>query len=118
VSPVSLSWPYLSHGHLPGQGPYGDTIDRVIDFVADCQRENGLLSYLKPVRVPERLVPHNSMHTAAYNHAIAGLLLCEVFGMTDEADAGRMRAVIKNALRFTRRLQSLRINCRGARGNV
>src|SRR5690242_20328349 len=35
---------YLSKGHLPGQGPYGQVIDRAIDFVLRTQQSDGLLA--------------------------------------------------------------------------
>ncbi len=35
---------FLARGHVPGQGPYGDILNKTIDFVLDSQQENGLLS--------------------------------------------------------------------------
>src|SRR4029079_1168261 len=31
---------YLSCGHTPGQGPHGERLNRAIDYVLGCQREN------------------------------------------------------------------------------
>ena len=90
---------FLASGHRPGEGPYGHAIDTGIDFVLSCQKPNGLISY----RVPEaRMVPFQASHAALYNHAIAGLLLGEVYGMTDEVRAMRIRSVIEKALMLSR----------------
>src|SRR5437660_8405094 len=35
---------FLARGNVPGQGPYGDALDKAIDFVLDSQKDNGLLS--------------------------------------------------------------------------
>ena len=93
---------FLSGGHLPGEGPYGQLLDRGIDHVLSCQMEDGLFSR----RTPEpHIVWHSYSHTAMYNHAIAGLLLCEVYGVTDEQRAERMRPTIRKAIIFTRKRQ-------------
>ena len=35
---------FLARGHTPGQGRYGDLLDRAIDYVLDSQQNDGLLS--------------------------------------------------------------------------
>ena len=89
---------YLARGHLPGQGRYGRHIDAGIDFTLSCQMSDGLINHHRP---PTRMWPHNAAHTAIYNHAIAGLMLAEVYGMTNETRAARIRPVIERALAFT-----------------
>lgn len=94
---------FLSRGHLPGEGQYGDRISRAIDYVLASQRDDGLFSR----RPPEPGHVHSSYsHTAMYNHAIAGLMLCEVYGMTADRNEQRMRRAIELALQFTRRMQT------------
>ncbi len=89
---------FLARGHRPGEGPYGQNINAGIDFVLSCQKANGLLCY----QVPERsYMPRKASHTYTYNHAIAGLLLGEVYGMTDRNRADRIRVAIERALKFT-----------------
>jgi hypothetical protein len=44
-------------------------------------------------------------HTAIYNHAIAGLMLAEVYGMTDDDQQPRLREAIVKALKYTRERQ-------------
>src|SRR5688572_1636615 len=85
---------YLSKGYLPGEGPYGRQIDRGIDFVLSTQRSDGLLAYGVDGK------------TANYNHAIAGLMLTEVYGITDRARAARLKPAILNALECSRRTQT------------
>ena len=96
---------FLSRGHLPGRGRYGEQIDRAIDFVLSTQRDDGLFSYREPVKP---VIPDRPSHTAVYNHAIAGLLLTEVYGMTDAERAKRIRPAIIRALGFTRVCQQKR----------
>jgi hypothetical protein len=92
----------LSRGHQPGLGPYGEKVNRAIDFVVGCQREDGLFSY----EVPEaQWMQRRASHTATYNHGIAGLMLGEVYGQVSGERAKRVRFAIARALVFTRRLQ-------------
>ena len=92
----------LSRGHLPGEGPYGQLLDKGIDFVLSCKKADGLLSY----RPPESLNgPYAPSSTAMYNHALTGLLLCEAYGTTDDRRAARMRPIIQQAIAFTRQRQ-------------
>jgi hypothetical protein len=62
---------YLSAGHLPGRGRYGEVIGRATDFVLDCVNEEGFVA---------------AHDTRMYSHAFATLFLAEVYGMTDRAD--------------------------------
>ncbi|MHC4441822.1 MAG: prenyltransferase/squalene oxidase repeat-containing protein [Planctomycetota bacterium] len=95
---------FLARGHLPGEGPYGGKIEKGIDFVMSCQKPDGLLSLVQPG--PERIVrPHSASHTAAYNHAISALMLCEVYGMTGKEKSLRLRLAIERAIHFTRTQQ-------------
>jgi hypothetical protein len=93
---------YLSKGHVPGQGPYGRVLDKAIDFVLRTQQPDGVLAYSGGGEYRS-----TSGKTANYNHAIAGLMLTEVYGMTDRARAARLKPAIVNALNFTRKNQTL-----------
>lgn len=93
---------FLSRGHVPGQGPYGELLNRAIDFVLSTQQDNGLLYGLP---VSEGWERYDGSHTAIYNHAIAGLMLAEVYGMTDEPLQDRLRVAVEGALKFTREQQ-------------
>ena len=91
---------FLSKGQLPGEGPYGAMLDKAIDFVLRCQHSDGLLAQ-------SGSGSRGNGKTANYNHAIAGLMLTEVYGMTDRARAAKLKPAIVNALNFTRRDQTL-----------
>jgi hypothetical protein len=94
---------FLSRGHQPGLGPYGTLIDKGIDFVISCQRSNGLFSY----ELPEALhVDDGASHAAVYNHAMAGLMLGEVYGHVTGPRAGEVKRAMERALQFTRNLQT------------
>ena len=67
-------------------------IEKAIDFVLRCQQADGLLAYSGGGG------RSTSGKTANYNHAIAGLMLTEVYGMTDRARAARLKPAIVNAV--------------------
>jgi hypothetical protein len=94
---------FLSRGHQPGIGPYGDRLDHAIDYVLSCQMSDGLFSREIPGPVH---VPGEASHTASYNHAISGLMLGEVYGEVSGARARAVKQAIVNALAFTRTLQT------------
>ncbi len=93
---------FLSRGHQPGFGPYGQQLNRAIDFVLSCQKEDGLLCYLAP---EPQFKDRGQCHTGAYNHAIAGLMLGEVYGHVSGERAKQVKAAIPKAISFTRALQ-------------
>jgi hypothetical protein len=62
---------FLSAGHLPGRGEFGDGIGRATDYVLSCVTEEGYVS---------------AHDTRMYSHAFATLFLAEVYGMTDRQD--------------------------------
>ncbi len=86
---------FVSRGHLPGSGPYGTVIDKGIAFTLSCQHPDGLLAREYPSMA---MAAHNPVHTANYNHSIAGLMLSEVYGMTSGRTNVRIRAAIEQAL--------------------
>lgn len=94
---------FLAAGHLPGEGEYGDTLTRAIDFAAGCQKSDGLIALVEP---EPHMRLHGPTHTGMYNHAITGLMLSEAYGMTDPDYARRIRPVIERAVDFTRLRQT------------
>ena len=94
---------FLSRGHQPGLGPYGKLMEKGIDFVISCQRPDGLFSYQPPEAVH---VDDGASHAAVYNHAIAGLMLGEVYGHVTGKRAGEVKEAMEKALQFTRDLQT------------
>ncbi|MFT5407097.1 MAG: hypothetical protein ACI9DF_005969, partial [Verrucomicrobiales bacterium] len=96
---------YLSRGHLPSVGPYGKAFERAIDFVIGTQRQSGLFTY---VDAPPPYEHRQAPHTATYNHAIAGLMLGEVYGMCGGERSEKIRVAIERGLEFSWRLQFAR----------
>ena len=94
---------FLSRGYPPGAGPYGALLERAIDYVLSCQKSDGLICHDEP---GPNWQFEQASHTASYNHAIAGLMLGEVYGQVSGKRAKTVRAALENALRFTRKLQS------------
>ncbi len=77
---------FLSAGHVPGEGPYGDSVTRGIRWVLDAQKADGL--FLSPQR------PGFAM----YEHGISTLMLAEVAGMTDAALSRRIKQAVEKAV--------------------
>lgn len=92
---------FLSKGHVPGGGKYGDELNAAIDYVISCQRSDGLVAGGPGGR-------QFNGKTAMYNHAIAGLVLSQAYGMVDRERADMIAEVIPKALAFTRKRQTLR----------
>jgi hypothetical protein len=78
---------YLAAGHLPGEGKYGEAMNRGIRFVIDQQQENGLLVV-------------RGSHGPMYSHGIATLMLAEVIGVSEEEDADRVREALEKAIQL------------------
>jgi hypothetical protein len=93
---------FLSRGHQPGEGTYGEQLNRAVEFGIACQRPDGLLSKDAPGAQWQR---YEASHTAIYNHAIAGLMLGEVYGQVSGARAKAIKQAIDKALQFTREEQ-------------
>jgi hypothetical protein len=92
---------FLARGHQPGKGPYGARIDRAIDYVLDIQDPN--VGSLFPDRFGGGRPPRS--FSGNYNHGISGVMLAEVYGMTDARRHERLRDAINRALRYTRSQQ-------------
>lgn len=93
---------FLSRGHQPNLGTYGQRLNRAIDYVLSCQASNGLISFQPPGPVYE---DKEASHTAVYNHAISGLMLGEVYGQVSGQRARAAKQTIERALQFSRQLQ-------------
>ncbi len=89
----------LAHGHMPGEGPYGKSIDRAIDYVSSCQQKNGLLAVVAPrgIRINAN-VNHLVGVSAVYNHAISSLLLSETYAIAGHQRTQRLQPVIEKAI--------------------
>ncbi len=79
---------YLAGGHLPGRGPYGETLDRAVDFVLDQVQPGGFIA---------------SNKTRMYSHAFATLALAELYGVTRTQ---LVRQKLQEAVEFTVKCQN------------
>jgi Prenyltransferase and squalene oxidase repeat len=93
---------FLSCGHQPGSGQYGERLNRAIDFVLECQQPSGLFSFDQPQKGH---VHQGASHTATYNHAISGLMLCEAYGQVDSVRSAKIAKAVDRALEMTARIQ-------------
>ena len=62
---------FLSAGHTPGRGKYGNHVQRVVEYVLSRVRPNGYI-----------IDEESSLHGPMYGHGFATLFLAEVYGMT------------------------------------
>lgn len=109
---------FLSRGHKPGEGPYGELIKRAVDYVLTTQKESGLFSNkeinfpLLDVSPPATYDYHQYYgeggFAKSYSHAICMLMLGEVFGLTDPQSAFRIRGAIEKGLKCTIQLWDIR----------
>ncbi len=90
---------FLAQGHLPGEGKYGNHLQKALDYIVFCQKQNGILADVAPNdRRISRVVEHPIGYTVSYNHAIAGLVLSESFSMTGSERTKTIQPVIQKAL--------------------
>ncbi len=62
---------FMSDGHLPGRGVYGDQVQRALEFVLAHSTETGLLAA-------------DTSHGPMYGHGFATLFLGEIYGMNPQ----------------------------------
>ena len=79
---------FLSGGHLPGQGPYGEVVDRALGFILSNVNEYGFIT---------------ANGTRMYSHAFSVLFLAEVYGMTGRPE---LRERLDRAVEFTYKSQN------------
>lgn len=83
---------FLSSGSCPGEGPYGENLDRLVAFVLDSAELSGRL-------VVEEYTSHGPM----YDHGFGTLFLAEIYGMTRRDD---VREKLKKATELIIRTQN------------
>ncbi len=75
---------FLSAGQLPGEGAYGEQIEKGVRWVLKQQHQNGLIAA--------------GAGQEMYHHGICTLMLCEVAGMTDGTLAADVRRALPKAI--------------------
>jgi hypothetical protein len=97
---------FMAHGHLPGEGPYGEQLKRASEYAIRCQKPNGLVTLVGPEGSQiSRDIHHDIGSTCAYNHGISSLTLSELYGATPPADSEHLKDSILLALRATLEMQ-------------
>jgi hypothetical protein len=75
---------FLSAGHVPGEGKYGETIEKGVRWVMKQQHDDGLIA-------------SDAAHEM-YHHGICTLMLVEVAGMTDGTLGAEVRERLRKAI--------------------
>ena len=91
---------FVAHGNVPGDGRYGERLERATDFVLSCQKPNGLVTLVGPdsPALDRNVESHEVGTCAAYNHAISSLVLSEMYGMSRAERARRIEVAVQRAL--------------------
>lgn len=105
---------YISRGHMPGKGPYGELLEKAINYVLSQQKKSGLFAQMEIDTAKLNVIPVSAtgefeeMAAQSYSHAICMLMLGEVYGLTDEKESFRIRSAIENGLKFSIQLWDIR----------
>jgi hypothetical protein len=75
---------FLSAGHVPGEGKYGEVVEKGVRWVLKEQQPNGLMA--------------NEGGHEMYHHGIATLMLAEAAGMTDGPLGDELRRRLEKAV--------------------
>ncbi len=85
---------FLSAGHIPGKGQYGETIYRLIDYI---------LNNAEPIQMgPMKNAAYfgRKGNGRMYAHSIATLFLSEISGMVDPERQTKLDAILPDAVRL------------------
>jgi len=98
---------FLTNGHLPGEGPYGQQLAKAIEYISSCQKQNGLLAVVAPrgSRI-SRNTAHEIGVSAVYNHTISSLVLSEVYSMLGSEQDDRLQPIIEKSLHASLLMQN------------
>lgn len=94
--PALAGMAFLSKGYLPGEGPYGENINRALDYVISCADNIGYFGAKE--------------HGKMYAHSIATLFLSEASGMVDPARQKKIDAALSKAVKIILDAQAVRKN--------
>ncbi|MFT4557448.1 MAG: hypothetical protein ACI92S_002817 [Planctomycetaceae bacterium] len=95
---------FMAAGHVPGEGPYGEAMERGIRWVLSSQRPN------------DGLFQHRAGSGPMYTHGICTLMLAEVAGMVDASLSDRVRKGLEKAILLILRAQAVPKSDRHAGG--
>lgn len=80
---------FLSRGHLPDQGSYGEQLSRTADYLLKSQQPDGLIA------------SRRHYYHAPYSHGISSLVLSELYGIRQPTNDVRHATAIRKAIEFT-----------------
>src|SRR5262249_3171362 len=66
---------FMSNGHLPGRGKYGQNVERALRYVVTHAKPSGLLNMA-------------DQHRDMYNHGLSTFVLGQAYGMTSDQKVG------------------------------
>ena len=98
--PALAGMAFLSRGHLPTEGPYADSLNKIIDFLIGRQNREGLYTGGQYGSGP------------MYGHNIATLFLSEVSGMVDPDRQKKINGSLPRALSLILRAQAVQKSSR------
>ncbi|MFB3891890.1 MAG: prenyltransferase, partial [Phycisphaerae bacterium] len=78
---------FLAKGHTPGAGPYGEAINKGVDYILASYKPQGVI------------IGSNATNGPMYGHCISTLMLSEVSGMVDAARQKRIDQVLPASLK-------------------
>ena len=104
---------FLSVGHTPGRGPYGDVLNRCIDHILATPM-GPHVGNIHGGSVQGYLVTNGDGRM--YEHGIATLFLCEVSGMVDPERQKKMDVLLPKALEIILTAQAVKKEARLAGG--
>jgi hypothetical protein len=84
---------FLSAGHVPGEGRYGETVEKGVRAVLRMQMANGVIA--------------TQQGHVMYHHGICALLLAEVVGMTDGDLAKEVKKKLEKAVNVILKAQRI-----------
>lgn len=87
---------FLAKGHTPGEGPFGEVINKGVDYVMSQAVEDG------------QIVGPNPGHGIMYVHTINTLMLSEVSGMVDKPRQEKIDKVLPKALKVILAAQQIK----------
>jgi len=100
---------FMAQGHIPGEGEYGDLLQRALGYIVSCQKRNGILAAAAPnTEQISRNVGHQIGFTAVYNHAVTGLVLSECYAMVGSDQTKQIKPIIQKALDVTYQMQDFK----------
>jgi len=92
--PALAGMAFLAKGYLPGDGQYGENINRALDYVLSCANNNGYFG--------------DRENGKMYAHSIATLFLSEVSGMVDAERQKKLDVALAKAVKIILNAQTVR----------